>query len=334
MAISIHIYQRKVDQDSIMCGDIGDPDLDSSVEDKIDGAEGMRQIMTSAFMFLLLVLVVSDMAILASIYSAASIGTPTQTLQRDKFLRPLLQFKIFGLNILMIILVVFLIVFIQINRDDNWGCGSGETTFEESPWYNLFAAILFLLAFELMFIPCITTCNIVSYIQRVDPLKDQHFTVAHERVCYEACCGGCLKFCGLFCCCNKAGGKEISLHRGDMRDIIRVLLDFFTNNGILDVVFSDLYVGLKTLALVQRERQVDCIKQATHATELASALEEGMADVSSVNVVEFDTPVQLGAVSLFVGRIPEVEEEDDIFEEEDDLVVETDQFEGVKKIGM
>eukprot|EP00978_Attheya_sp_CCMP212_P048074 scaffold470418_cov126-Attheya_sp.AAC.1 len=305
MALSIHMYLRRVHKDSILCGDIGDPNQDSSVGDKIDGTEGMRQIMTSASMFLLLVLVVSDMAILASIYSAASIGTPTQTLQRDKFLRPLLQFKIFGLNILMIVLVVLLIVYIKINRDDNWGCGSEKTTFEDSPWYSLFAAILFLLVFELMFIPCITTCNIVSYIQRMDPLKDKHFTVAHERVCYEACCGGCLKFCGLFCCCNKAGGKEISLHRGDMQDFIRVLLDFFTNDGILDVVFSDLYVGLKTLALVQRERQVDCIQQAMHATEFANALEEGMAHRSTANVVEFDTPVKLGAVSLFVGHMPE-----------------------------
>jgi hypothetical protein len=318
-----------------MCGDVGDTDQDGPVViEQKTSADGMRQIMTSAYCFLLLILIVSDLAVLASIYSAASIGTPTQTLERDKFLRPLLQFKIFGLNILMIVLVVCEMVFIQLNRDDNWGCDEGEPTFEDSPWYKLFAAILFLLGLELMLIPCLTTINIVSYIQRLDPLKDKHFTVAHERVCYEACCGGCLKFCGLFCCCNKAGGREISLHRGDMKDIILALLDFFTYQDIMDVVFSDLYVGLKTLALVQRERQVDCIKQATHATELASALEEGMADVSSVNVVEFDTPVQLGAVSLFVGRIPEVEEEDDIFEEEDDLVVETDQFEGVRKIGM
>eukprot|EP00978_Attheya_sp_CCMP212_P048035 scaffold463587_cov114-Attheya_sp.AAC.1 len=184
-------------------------------------------------------------------------------------------------------------LFIYINRDDNYGCAA-EDNVEYSVWYSLFATVLFLFAIELMLIPATIAGKISLHIQRLDPLKDREMTAAHRKYCWEACLGGCLKCCGLFCCCNKAGGREISVNKGHLKDTIEALLNFLSYHGMLDVVFSDIYVALKALAREQRERQLECINQAIRAMQLHTSLEEGLVGNPSFFSVGVEAPIHVG----------------------------------------
>jgi hypothetical protein len=94
------------------------------------------------------------------------------------------------------------------------------------------------------------------------------------------------------------------VNKGHLKDTIEVLLDFFRHQGMLDVVFSDIYVALKALARDQRERQVKCINQAMRAMQLHTSLEEGFVGNPSFFSVGVEAPIHVGAISLFVGDMP------------------------------
>jgi len=321
-ALAGRTYLRKVSNSHAMCSD-GDP---------YSKSEKRQHLMVNVYIVALMVVVIADLALIACIYSAASIGTPTQTLQRDKYLRPLLQFKLFGMNTILLVLFLWQLLFIYVNRDDNYGCPADENV-ENSVWYSLFATVLFLFAIELMLIPATIAGKISLHIQRLDPLKDREMTAAHRKYCWEACLGGCLKCCGLFCCCNKAGGREISVNKGHLKDTIEALLNFFSHHGMLDVVFSDIYVALKALARDQRERQVKCINQAIRAMQLHTSLEEGLVGNPSFFSVGVEAPIHVGVISLFVGDMPFNDEDTSPYESFGTEVQLNNQG-GVQVIGM
>jgi len=98
---------------------------------------------------------VIDFAVLASIYSAASVGTPADPMGREIFLRPLLRFKVGFMNLLLVVLVVMGIMMVYYNRQGNWGCHDGadgieyNDGLEDTVWFVFFSTFPSLVAFDI-----------------------------------------------------------------------------------------------------------------------------------------------------------------------------------------
>lgn len=72
---------------------------------------------------------------------------------------------------------------------------------------------------------------------------------------WRCCCQCCCTVTSLLTCCLY-GGRDGNSH--DFADIAIILADYFDNGGTLDVVASDIVLGLRMLARVQRQKQTEC----------------------------------------------------------------------------
>ena len=126
-------------------------------------------------------------------------------------------------------------------------------------------------ALELLIWPTIVTNKVVKLLRSgsLTPKKlrqrgqERNSTKSKgERL--ENCLGGCLK-CISVLCCNKTGGKDLK-NQGELRDFASNLMEFANNDSKVDVVLSDMYVGLKMLARVQAERRMMAIQNIQKAS--------------------------------------------------------------------
>uniref|UniRef100_A0A7R9ZAK0 sn-1-specific diacylglycerol lipase n=1 Tax=Pseudictyota dubia TaxID=2749911 RepID=A0A7R9ZAK0_9STRA len=289
-----------------------------------DGKKWLFSYVTSSFAY-----VVMDMALLVAIWKAASVGTPTQPFGREKFLRPILRFRIVFMNIFLVGLVVIGILMVYFNREDNYGCNydddilkgwykdalafdasdsdgkdqvsvfstlyeetEGTTDFEDTGWYVLFCVILVIQALELLVWPGIITKKTLRWIKSHDGY--QRSSTTRRAAFGETLLGGCLHCCGIFCC-FRTGGRELGADmRGQLKDSVEAMLDFFNHGGTLNIVLSDLYVSLRMLARVQRERKHDCVGKMLKLMESAKT-ESGL---------DLIIPDTVKATTRYVGDIP------------------------------
>lgn len=143
-----------------------------SYEATKDGqTHGAPRDMVIPFTFYLIVSViytVVDVVLSLGIWSAASVGTPTEPRGRDQALRTIIWIKLIFMNFLLIIVLASGLYFVAEGRRTNYGCGSVDHNydtqqntnaveqFENSPWYVMYCVVMFTYAFELLFWPCIT----------------------------------------------------------------------------------------------------------------------------------------------------------------------------------
>lgn len=196
---------------------------------------------------------IADISLLAAIWSAASLGTPTVPMRRDVYLRPLLRIKLFWMNLWLLGLVAFGVMMVQRGRQNNYGCGEeAQLGFETTGWYATFCVILVTQALDVCVVPAVLVNKATQWIRKQSPL--QISTTAQGRN-YDRCIVGCFKCCGLLCC------KKIDLHqnKGQMRDAADATLEFF-GDGV-ELTLSDLNVSFRMLARVQRERRFKSIAE-------------------------------------------------------------------------
>lgn len=202
-----------------------------------------------------------DIAWMFALWSASSVGTPTQPKGRDKYLRPLIIFKLCIINLFPIILVGWGIYKTFHSRYNNFGCGQDvELVYDPdaTPRFGLFAVLLVTYALELLVFPAIVTNKIV-HCTRSHLVQDRYSSQRRSER-FEFCLGSCMK-CLSVCLRNpNLGGKELK-NTGELKDFASNLMEFANNDTKMDLVLSDMYVGGKLLARVQAERRLIAIQR-------------------------------------------------------------------------
>lgn len=150
-------------------------------------------------------------------WSAASLGTPTEPEQRDKYLRPLIIFQLIAGICFPIVLLGLGINGVQFYRSDNSRCGydvpEPETRPDETIFYHFFTIILVTYALELLFWPTSFIGNIVRFLKkhgmfqrrREETEKRIQYMVAFVLRCLQ-----CMT-------CGKAGGGDFR-NMGQLKD--------------------------------------------------------------------------------------------------------------------
>mmetsp|Transcript_31919 Transcript_31919/g.65102 ORF Transcript_31919/g.65102 Transcript_31919/m.65102 type:complete len:841 (-) Transcript_31919:700-3222(-) len=223
-----------------------------------------------------------DLAWAGAVWSAASVGTPTETTTRDGYLRPLLWSKIFIINLFPAILFSYGIYAVDAQRRNNYGCGDEEPIYypDDSVWFLFYSILIVSYAFELLIWAAVLVNKIVAFLR--GPCFFGRSSARDKVHRYEILVGNFLR-CLSLCYCFKKGGKNIK-NRGELRDAAYALTDYVNNDTKMDIVFSDLYVGLKLLARIQKERRLDAMK---HIASIAASFmsEEGDNDEGAEHVM-------------------------------------------------
>ena len=106
---------------------------------------------------------VIDEAWIIMVWYSASIGTPTEPMRRDKYIRRLAIFKTFLGNLYPVALLVMGIYHVYDRRNNNYGCGESEILYypDSHAWYGFFCALLVSYALELLVWPAIVVNKVV-----------------------------------------------------------------------------------------------------------------------------------------------------------------------------
>lgn len=129
------------------------------------------------FVVLAIIYFGADITWICMVWSASSLGTPTETNQRDVYLRKLIIFKMFIGNMYPLLLLIFGIRKVHRIRSNNYGCGDGpepEDKPDEGVWFAFFCALLITYALELLVLPAI----IANHIMRV--LRSSSFLIRSQ----------------------------------------------------------------------------------------------------------------------------------------------------------
>ncbi len=107
---------------------------------------------------------------LCMMWSAASLGTPTQPDQRDRYLRPLIIFQLIAGIAFPLSIFVLMIMFIHFIRTDNYRCGQDVSEPDYPPddtAYFLFHSVLLVTyALELIITPSMFVGKIVRFVKK------------------------------------------------------------------------------------------------------------------------------------------------------------------------
>jgi hypothetical protein len=155
---------------------------------------------------------------LCMVWSAASIGTPTEPDGRDKYLRPLIIFQLIAGVCFPVILLWFGIDSIGYYREDNFRCGSDvprpDVTPDEFVYFYFFSILMITYALEILFWPTVFVNKIVRFFKKHDMFQKRKKGLYRDRI--ECIVGLLLRF--LQCLTRgKLGGKDFK-NRGELKE--------------------------------------------------------------------------------------------------------------------
>jgi hypothetical protein len=269
----------------------------------------------SIFIWATIIFVFLDFTWILCVWSASSLGTPTQSTGRDGYLRPLIIYKMLAVNVLPIVLLGLGIAKVIDLRKNNYGCGEEQPLYypDESPTYSLFCMLMVTFALELLVFPTIATNKVVHWIRRSKLVRKTYSTRSKgERL--EQCLAYIFKCVAM---CNKDLGGQDLKNKGEMKDfasnlvrgIVLILLlysqnshdfrvqkmEFANNDAKVDITLSDIYVGGKLLARVQAERRYITIQKLKESSnegkdqDLAATTEENMVESNRRSLLQSKT---------------------------------------------
>ncbi|KAL7546266.1 hypothetical protein ACHAWF_009601 [Thalassiosira exigua] len=203
-----------------------------------------------------------DVAWITMVWMSASIGTPTEPLRRDVYIRNLLKFKMLFSNIYPSVLVAMGVYRVYNVRNNNYGCGNDGTPVyrpDEGPWYGLFCTLLITYALEILVWPAIMTNKIVDLL-RINRFWNRNRVQGRggkaER--FERNLSLILKM--ISCITRgKAGGKDLK-NKGELTDFSSHVMCLLNNQTQMNLVMTDIYVGMRMLSRVQAERKQEAIE--------------------------------------------------------------------------
>ena len=193
-----------------------------------------------------------DVAWLIMVWHSASIGTPTEPMRRDVYIRNLMKIKIFFINLYPIYLIGAALYYVHTIRANNFGCGeeglgTGVTP-DSGGYYGLFCCLLFTYAIELLVWPAMIMNKIVRALQF------RRNRVSSKAARFEVQLGCILKL--LSCCFKKkigvlkSHGSNLSANR-ELKDFASNVMCLLNNQTKLGLVLSDMYFGFRMLSKVQ-----------------------------------------------------------------------------------
>jgi len=155
---------------------------------------------------------------LCMVWSAASIGTPTEPDGRDKYLRPLIIFQLIAGFCFPVILLAFGIHGVKYYREDNFRCGSDvpppDVPPDEFVHFRFFAFLMITYALEVMFWPTVFISNIVRFFKKHDMFQKRKGRRQRDRI---ECMIGLMLRCLQCMSCGKVGGKDFK-NRGELKE--------------------------------------------------------------------------------------------------------------------
>mmetsp|Transcript_57803 Transcript_57803/g.172537 ORF Transcript_57803/g.172537 Transcript_57803/m.172537 type:complete len:1082 (-) Transcript_57803:122-3367(-) len=319
LPLSVYMYSMRwrgeVGVSPVICEESEASPDGRSLYESNDGADFRFFLYLYSYVIASFVYLAADLGLLACAWSAASIGTPTRPHKRKKILRAMLVFKTTGMNVFLVALV-FLGMYIvhhgracsfaQNPNNDPIDPGGGRSTAnKDKSWYILFCLVLVTQVLEIIVLPSALMHRLFDWLQKQDRIRGTDDDRLRQG---ERCIGCFFQCCGALSCFS-SGGREVDT-KGQIRDGVKVMRDFFNDEGGFNMVLSDLYFAFKCLMRVQRERRLDCINQQIELAKIAN-VETGMratikqpdGPVPAVPVPAFLVPSVLVAKSLFVGDI-------------------------------
>lgn len=209
------------------------------------------------------------------IWRTSAKGTPVEPEKRAR-LQPLCRVKLIPMSILRIINMVLGIILTKIQNQVCWCGGTVTDPLVNCPQlesYNIWFAILI----GTYFLEVAVVGLLVLYFL-YQKTRKAHTDKISSQAKWHCCCRCCCTMTSLLTCCLY-GGRDGGA--GDFADIALILADFFDNGGALDVVPSDIVVGLKILARVQRQKQAECRQElrrrVSFVVSMKKSLKAGLA---------------------------------------------------------
>ena len=155
---------------------------------------------------------------LCMVWSAASIGTPTEPDGRDKYLRPLIIFQFFAGVCFPVILLAMGIHGVWYYREDNYRCGPYVPPPDPPPdqfaHFHFFAILMITYALEVLFWPTIFTSKIVRFFKKHDMFQQREGRRQRDRI---ECLMGLMLRCLQCMSCGKVGGQDFK-NRGELKE--------------------------------------------------------------------------------------------------------------------
>lgn len=204
-----------------------------------------------------------DVVWLIMVWRSSSIGTPTEPMSRDKYIRNLLKFKMFFSNLYPMALLGMGIYYVSAVRKNNYGCGNDGEPMEhpdKGAMYGLFCTLLVTYALELLIFPAMLTNKVIRKL-KINRFWDRSRVEGRggkaER--FERRLGCMLKMLS-YIAKGKAGGKELK-NEGELKEFAAHVMCLLNNETTLELVLTDIYLGMRMLSLVQAEKKVEAIKK-------------------------------------------------------------------------
>uniref|UniRef100_A0A7S2P2B1 sn-1-specific diacylglycerol lipase n=1 Tax=Skeletonema marinoi TaxID=267567 RepID=A0A7S2P2B1_9STRA len=227
---------------------------------------------------------------LCMLWSATSLGTPTQPERRDKYLRPLIIFQLIAGLIFPIMILVRGIKFTHYVRTDNFRCGQGVTvrgrTLEEQVFYNFYSVLMVTNALEILFWPASFVGNIVRFVKKQGMFLRGKEEKEH-RIQYMF---GFMFRCLQCLSCGKAGGKDFK-NKGELKDFAVQFMELANFETNVDFVLSDVYIGLVMLGRDQLERREAAIQLAVKENNIIRNLVRPQLQVENNSKTEGEDPI-------------------------------------------
>ncbi len=152
---------------------------------------------------------------LCMVWSAASIGTPTEPDGRDKYLRPLIIFQLFAGVCFPVILLAMGIHGVWYYREDNYRCGPDVPPPDPPPdqfvYFHFFSILMITYALEVLFWPTIFVSKIMRFLKKHDLFQKRK---GRDRI---ECMMGLMLRCLQCMSCGKVGGKDFK-NRGELKE--------------------------------------------------------------------------------------------------------------------
>jgi hypothetical protein len=195
------------------------------------------------------ILVVVGLALEVGIVFSTRRGTPTQPEKRRQVQR-LCRWKLVPLSLLRIAAITLGLIAFSIIRDN---CRCEDETATEIVLENecLHSEVYYKILLGTHMAEASAVVVIAIYFGLKCAPSPPSFVSSTRK--WKLCCHCFLRTSSLITC-GCFGGREV----GDFSDISTALADYFDNGGTLDIVPSDILVGLLMRLRVQEQRRLEC----------------------------------------------------------------------------
>lgn len=188
------------------------------------------------------------------IWRTGAKGTPVQQSARAG-LKPLCLIKMFPMSVVRIFAMTLGIYTVLVLRDVCFCGGRNKNPREVCPMYYHWHAYVYALIVSHFMEISIVFFYVIYFLTKSTPRMPSFMSKESK---WQYCCKCCCTVTTLLTCCLH-GGRDNKA--GDFADIGMILADFFDGGGNLDVVLSDIMVGLRMLAHQQRHREIAAREQ-------------------------------------------------------------------------